>query len=141
MIISYIGPFPLARAKPGDAGFDICSNETKTIYARTTAGFSTGLSVAIPPGYVGKIVSRSGLAFRHCIEVGAGVVDSGYRGEVKILLHNFGDQALTIERGDRIAQLLVLKHESPVFELAKFLDETERGGGGFGHTGMSPIRG
>lgn len=136
MKISYIGPYPLVQAKPGDAGYDITSNETKTVYGRDSRSFSTGLSVAIPEGYVGKVVSRSGLSFKHGIEVGAGVIDSGYRGEIRIHLHNLGDRPVEIKKGDRIAQLLILKHESPVFELVEALDDTERGQNGFGHTGV-----
>jgi len=134
--ISYIGPYPLVPAKEGDAGYDISSNENGKLYGSMSMGFSTGLYVAIPPGYVGKVVSRSGLAFKHNIEVGAGVIDSGYRGEVRILLHNFGDRPFEIKKGDRIAQLLILKHESPEFVLVDELDSTERGANGFGHTGV-----
>jgi len=137
MKISYIGPYPLVPAKDGDAGYDISSNENGKLYGSMSMGFSTGLYVAIPPGYVGKVVSRSGLAFKHNIEVGAGVIDSGYRGEVRILLHNFGDRPFEIKKGDRIAQLLILKHESPEFVLVDELDSTERGAGGFGHTGIN----
>lgn len=137
MKIAYIGPYPLVQAKPGDAGYDIATNEEKTVWHHSSAQFSTGLSMAIPPGYVGKVVSRSGLSFKHRIEVGAGVIDSGYRGEIKIHLHNFGDTPVTFKKGDRIAQIIILKHESPVFELVKSLDETERGVNGFGHTGIN----
>jgi dUTP pyrophosphatase len=136
MQIRYIGPYPLKQAKPGDAGYDICTNETRTVPPFSSAAFSTGLRVAIPPGYVGKVVSRSGLSFKHNIEVGAGVIDSGYRGEIRINLHNHGNGPVTFNAGDRIAQLLILKHESPEFNLVEELDETERGENGFGHTGV-----
>lgn len=136
MQIKYIGPYPLQPAKEGDAGYDIASNETKSIYRYSSAIFSTGLRMAIPPGYVGKVVSRSGLSFKHSLEVGAGVIDSGYRGEIKIHLYNNGDKGVTINKGDRIAQIIILKHESPEFELVEELDDTERGIYGFGHTGM-----
>jgi dUTP pyrophosphatase len=135
MEINYISPFPLLQAKPGDAGYDICSNETKCLSPNDSAQFDTGLFMAIPTGYVGKIVSRSGLSFRHNIEVGAGLIDSGYRGEIRINLHNFGIERVKINKGERIAQIIILKHESPDFVLVKSLDETERGNGGFGHTG------
>jgi len=139
MKIPYIGPYPLVQAKDGDAGFDIASNETKVAHQHSSTKFSTGLSMAIPPGYVGKVVSRSGLSFKHCIEVGAGVIDSGYRGEIKIHLHNFGDNPVVINKGDRIAQIIILKHETPVFELVESLDQTDRGVNGFGHTGTSAL--
>jgi len=139
MKIPYIGPYPLVQAKEFDAGYDITSNETKVAHQYSSTKFSTGLSMAIPPGYVGKVVSRSGLSFKHCIEVGAGVIDSGYRGEIKIHLHNFGDRPVVINKGDRIAQIIILKHETPVFELVESLDETDRGANGFGHTGIQHI--
>ena len=137
MKIPYIGPFPLAQAKPGDAGFDVSSNESKRLYGNTSAIFSTGLSMAIPYGYVGKVVSRSGLSFKHAIEVGAGVIDSGYRGEIKIHLYNYGAHAVDIEKGDRIAQIIIHRVDYPEFELVDSLDQTERGTGGFGHTGVT----
>jgi len=136
MKIKYKGPYQLVPAKEGDAGYDISTNEEKVIYGHTSAQFSTGLSMAIPKGYVGKVVSRSGLSFKHGIEVGAGIIDSGYRGEIKIHLHNFGDFPVQFKPGDRIAQIIILKHESPVFELVNSLDETERGANGFGSTGI-----
>jgi dUTP pyrophosphatase len=136
MKIKYKGPYQLAPAKDGDAGYDIATNEYKVVYGHTSAQFSTGLSMAIPKGYVGKVVSRSGLSFKHQIEVGAGIIDSGYRGEIKIHLHNFGDFPVQFKPGDRIAQIIILKHESPVFELVDSLDETERGVNGFGSTGI-----
>jgi dUTP pyrophosphatase len=92
--------------------------------------------MAIPPGYVGKVVSRSGLSFKHDIEVGAGVIDSGYRGMNRINLHNHGDYPVVVERGDRIAQIIILKHETPEWVSVESLDESERGEMGFGHTGL-----
>lgn len=141
MKIPYIGPYPLVQAKEGDAGYDIASNEDKRLYAGTSAKFSTGLSMAIPKGYVGKVVSRSGLSFKHNLEVGAGVIDSGYRGEIQIHLYNHGSAAVDIEKGDRIAQIIIIKHESPVFDLVSDLDSTERGKNGFGHTGVKFTKG
>lgn len=136
MKIKYIGPYPLIQAKSCDAGYDITSNETKTILSRHSQQFDTGLFMAIPPGYVGKVVSRSGLSFKNSLEVGAGVIDSGYRGEIRIHLYNHGDYPIGIKKGDRIAQIIIIKHESPAFELVKSLDKTERGNNGFGHTGL-----
>lgn len=135
MKIPYISPYPLVRAKEGDAGFDIASAETKTIIPRHSAQFDTGLFMAIPAGYVGKVVSRSGLSFKHNLEVGAGVIDSGYRGEIRINLHNHGDYPIVVEKGDRIAQIIILKHETPEWTPVDSLDETDRGANGFGHTG------
>jgi len=135
--IDYISPYPLKQAKHADAGYDISSNETKPVYAQTSAIFSTGLYMAIPEGYVGKVVSRSGLSFTHNIEVGAGLIDSGYRGEIRIHLYNHGTNKYTVNKGDRIAQIILLKHETPEFTLVDSLDETERGINGFGHTGVA----
>ena len=139
MKIQFTGPYIPTRAKELDAGYDICTTEAKTVPARHSAQFSTGLSMAIPPGYVGKVVSRSGLSFKHGIEVGAGVIDSGYRGEIRIHLHNHGDSPVEIKEGDRIAQIIILKHEAPEFEYipSEFFDtNTDRGENGFGHTGV-----
>jgi dUTP pyrophosphatase len=137
MIIPFKGPFAPMRAKEGDAGFDIACSEDTLIYAKTSASVSTGLQLAIPEGYVGRVVSRSGLSFKFSVEVGAGVIDSGYRGEIKVKLHNFGDTPVRLYKGDRIAQIIIQKHESPVFVPVDALTDTERGAGGFGHTGMT----
>ena len=139
MKIKFTGPYKPTRAKEGDAGYDICTTETKKISPGSSEAFATGLRVAIPPGYVGKVVSRSGLSFKYGIEVGAGVIDSGYRGEIRIHLHNMGDFNVEIKAGERIAQLLILKHETPAFEYVpgEFFDcNTKRGENGFGHTGI-----
>lgn len=141
MKIPYIGPYPLAQAKEGDAGYDVATNESKRLYAKTSAIFTTGLSMAIPKGYYGKVVSRSGLSFKHDIEVGAGTIDSGYRGEIKIHLYNHGPTAVDINEGDRIAQIVICRHDSPLFELVTSLDESERGKNGFGHTGVKFAKG
>lgn len=95
----------------------------------------TGLCIELPEGHVGLIWSRSGLAVKHSIDCGAGVVDAKYRGEIKVLLFNHSDKNFTIEPGDRIAQLLVQKVENINFLPVESLDETERNEGGFGSTG------
>lgn len=136
MKIHYISPFELKKAKPGDAGYDVASNESKTLWPKSSCQLDTGLYIAIPEGYVGKVVSRSGLSFKHNIEVGAGVIDSGYRGQIRIHLYNFGDDKFQVEKGDRVAQIIILKHESPEFVLSDSLEETERGSNGFGHSGI-----
>jgi dUTP pyrophosphatase len=136
MKIKYISPFPLKQAKPGDAGYDISSMETKRIDPGKSRHFDTGLYMEIPIGYVGKIVSRSGLSFKHNLEVGAGLIDSGYRGEIRINLYNHGKESVLVNKGDRIAQIIIIKHETPEFELVKSLEDSERGVNGFGHTGV-----
>jgi dUTP pyrophosphatase len=93
------------------------------------------LSIALPDGHVGLIWPRSGLAVKHSIDCGAGVIDAKYRGEVKILLFNHSDDDFNIEPGDRIAQLLIQKVESVNFMPVDNLEETERNQAGFGSTG------
>jgi dUTP pyrophosphatase len=96
-----------------------------------------GFSVAIPAGYEGQVRARSGLAVRNGIGVlnGPGTIDSDYRGEVKVVLGNFGDEAFTVGRGDRIAQLVIAPVARAKWEERDSLDGTARGAGGFGHTG------
>ena len=137
MIVRFTGPFTPIQAKNGDAGFDIACNEDICLYAKNSKIVSTGLHVEIPPGFFGRVLSRSGLAFNKSIEVGAGVIDSGYRGEIKVKLYNFGNNAVRFMKGDRIAQLVIQKHESPVFVMAQTLSDSSRGLGGFGHTGLN----
>lgn len=97
----------------------------------------TGLSIALPKGYEGQVRSRSGMAAKHAVAVlnSPGTVDSDYRGEVGVILINHGQQAYTVEHGDRVAQFVVAKHEQVAFVEVEELDETARGDGGFGGTG------
>ncbi len=97
----------------------------------------TGLSMQIPVGYEVQIRARSGLAIKHGISLvnGIGTIDSDYRGDVGVILINLGDQPFTINPKDRIAQMVVSKYETVDFEIVEELDSTERGAGGFGHTG------
>jgi len=97
----------------------------------------TGLHIALPPGYEAQVRPRSGLALRDGIGVlnSPGTIDEDYRGEVGIILFNFGDKPFEIKRGDRIAQVVINKVEHIAWTLTKELPETERGDGGFGHTG------
>ena len=136
MQIPYIGPFPLLRATDGAAGYDIRTIEDATIFPDMSHKFKTGLRLAIPSGFVGIIEPRSGLSFKHSIENGAGIIDSDYRGEIQIHLYNHGGGTVFFKAGDRIAQLLIQRHEVPEFILVKELDSTTRGENGFGHTGV-----
>jgi dUTP pyrophosphatase len=121
------------------AGYDLYSAEDSVIIPggdRTLV--STGLHISIPSGYYGRIAPRSGLAVKHGIGVGAGVVDEDYRGEVKILLFNHSKETFVVRFGDRIAQLILEKIATPdIVEVDNLgaLDSTERGYGGFGSTG------
>lgn len=97
----------------------------------------TGLYIELPAGYEAQVRPRSGMAYKHGVTVlnAPGTIDADYRGEVKVLLVNLSDQDLTIENGDRIAQLVVAEHAQVEFENAEELSVSERGAGGFGHTG------
>ena len=129
---------PPARAHDGDAGFDLHAVEPAAIEPGRRASVGTGIAVAIPEGYAGLVVPRSGLAARHGISLvnAPGLIDAGYRGELRVLLWN-GDPESTfsVSPGDRIAQLVLLAVESPELEEAAELDATARGEGGFGSTG------
>ncbi len=129
------GPYAPVRATSGSAGYDLQTMDSTTIYPGTSYKFNTGLQMAIPEGYVGLIHPRSGLSFKHSVENGAGVIDSDYRGIIRIHLYNFGGVPVKIEAGDKIAQMIIQKHEKPEFILVDSLDDTERGSNGFGHTG------
>ena len=98
----------------------------------------TGLHIALPEGYEAQIRPRSGLALKHGITVlnTPGTVDADYRGEIMVLLVNFSNEPFIVKDGERIAQMIVAKHEQVNFELTETLDETERGAGGYGHTGL-----
>ncbi|MCE7887956.1 MAG: dUTP diphosphatase [Alphaproteobacteria bacterium PRO2] len=99
----------------------------------------TGIAIALPPGYEAQIRPRSGLAVKNGVTVlnTPGTIDADYRGEIKIILINLGQETFTIERGMRIAQMIVARHERAVWDVVDFLDETRRGSGGFGSTGTS----
>ena len=130
-----------AYARPGDAGVDLRAASSVTIKAGGhRALVPTGLSIALPPGYAGFVQPRSGLALHHGVTVlnTPGLIDSGYRGEVKVLLVNTDPSAdFEVVRGDRIAQLVVLAVEHARFVTAEVLPDSERGAGGFGHTGRA----
>ncbi len=127
-------------AKPDDAGIDLRASERVEIRAGgNRALVPTGVSVAIPSGFAGFIQPRSGLALKHgvtCLNT-PGLIDAGYRGELKVLLINTDpDSDFVVERGDRIAQLVVQAVEQATFVEVGSLEPTERGVGGFGHTGV-----
>lgn len=129
------GPGALPEyATEGAAGADLRAAETVTLPAGGRAAVATGLFVEIPTGYVGLVWPRSGLAVRHGIDTLAGVIDSDYRGEVKVVLVNHGPEPLAIAPGDRIAQLLVQPVARVRFTRAA-LAPSGRGAAGFGSTG------
>lgn len=120
----------------GDAGFDLRSAEDLVIKSGEKAIVPTGLKFMIPEGYAGLIWDRSGLAAKNSLHCLAGVIDSHFRGETKIVLFNLGKEDFHIEKGMRIAQMLIQKIESPEIIEVEELDATERGSGGFGSTGL-----
>jgi len=119
----------------GAAGADLRAAETVLLPPGGRAAVGTGLHVAIPGGHVGLVWPRSGLALRHGIDTLAGVIDSDYRGELRVVLVNHGGTPFEIRPGDRIAQLLLQKVERASFRSVPELPRSERGGGGFGSTG------
>jgi dUTP pyrophosphatase len=128
-----------AYATPGAAGLDLrCAlPQPLTLQPGQRELVPTGIAVALPPGTEGQVRPRSGLATRHGITVlnAPGTVDSDYRGEVKVLLINLGSAPVVLERGDRIAQFVVAMCTTASLKQVDCLDDTERGSGGFGHTG------
>jgi dUTP diphosphatase len=121
-------------SSPEAAGADLNAAEDLTLGPGEWASVGTGLHVEIPPGHVGLVWPRSGLAVRHGIDTLAGVIDSDYRGEVRVVLVNHGREAYRIAAGDRIAQLLIQRVERADFQRSA-LGGSERGAGGFGSTG------
>lgn len=127
-------------ATPGAAGMDLCAclTESVTLAPGERALIPTGLAVSIPRGYVGLVFARSGLAVKQGIALsnGVGVIDWDYRGEVKVGLVNQGQETFTVEHGTRIAQMVVLPVEQMALREVAELDDTDRGAGGFGSTGI-----
>jgi dUTP pyrophosphatase len=122
-------------ASAGAAGADLRASVAVEIPAGGRAAVPTGLRVQIPRGHVGLVWPRSGLAVRHGIDTLAGVIDSDYRGEVRVVLVNHGADSFRIAPGERVAQLLLHRVERGAFVAVAALEETDRGGGGFGSTG------
>ena len=122
------------------AGMDLRANidEDITLLPMQRQLVPTGLHIALPEGYEAQIRPRSGLALKHGITVlnTPGTVDADYRGEIMVLLINFSNEPFIVKDGERIAQMIVAKHEQVSFELTETLDETARGAGGYGHTGL-----
>ena len=124
------------RSTPGAVGYDLHSSEGYVILPGHRAVVSTGLSFEFPPGVYGRVAPRSGLSVKHGLNVGAGVVDPDYTGEVKVVLFNHDKAAFVIKPGYRIAQLICERCECPDVEEVEAVTETERGEEGFGSTGQ-----
>ena len=127
-------------ATPLSAGLDLRANinESVTLLPMGRQLIGTGLYIALPPGYEAQVRPRSGLALKHGITVlnTPGTIDADYRGEVKVLLVNLSNEPFDVNEGERIAQLVIAKHEHAEFVVVDELDDTERGAGGYGHTGV-----
>lgn len=132
-------PLP-AYATSLSAGMDLRANLDKsiTIHPMERMLIPTGLFMALPPGFEAQIRPRSGLALKHGITVlnSPGTIDADYRGEIMVLLINLSVDDFIINDGERIAQMIIAKHETIEFAVVDKLDETERGSGGYGHTGV-----
>ncbi|CAO2819753.1 unnamed protein product [Amaranthus hypochondriacus] len=118
------------------AGYDLSSAVDTKVPARGKALVATDLSIAVPPGTYARVAPRSGLAWKHSIDVGAGVIDADYRGPVGVILFNHSDVDFEVKTGDRIAQLIIEKIITPDVIEVDDLDSTDRGAGGFGSTGV-----
>lgn len=127
-----------AYAHPSDAGMDLRSVADLTILPGRRALVPTGLVMILPPLTEGQVRPRSGLALKKGVTVlnTPGTIDSGYRGEVGVILANFGDEPFAVKKGDKIAQLVIAPVTQPVVEETDEVDETDRGAGGFGSTGV-----
>ena len=135
------GKQPLPKyATPQSAGMDLRANieEAFTLKPLERKLVPTGLFISMPEGYEAQVRPRSGLALKHGITVlnTPGTVDADYRGEVGVVLVNLSNEPFTVEPGERIAQMVIAKHEQADFVVVEELDETERGAGGYGHTGV-----
>lgn len=135
------GKQPLPKyATPQSAGMDLRANieEAFTLKPLERKLVPTGLFISLPEGYEAQVRPRSGLALKHGITVlnTPGTVDADYRGEVGVVLVNLSNEPFTVEPGERIAQMVIAKHEQADFVVVEVLDETERGAGGYGHTGV-----
>lgn len=145
------GAYIPTRAHETDAGLDLYAREDATLFPRMTKAideygmitgadigvvFDTGVHIALMPGEFGMIAGRSGLNTKHSIVCPVGIVDSDFRGSIKVKLYNLGGSEYRVRKGDRIAQLIIKRCEYPELEIVDELVETDRGNGGFGSTGV-----
>lgn len=123
------------RGTPLSAGLDLFCIEELRLEPKTRIGAHTGLSVAIPEGFYGRVAPRSGLAAKHGLDVLSGVIDADYRGEIICLLYNTGDEEIVLPAGSRMCQLIIEQIITPTPQWEEELEVTARGAGGFGSTG------
>jgi len=124
------------RGSEGAVGYDLYSIDDVVISPTQRVTVATGIALGLPEGVYGRIAPRSGLAVKYGIQVGAGVVDPDYTGEIKVVLFNHGDKDFEVKKGDRIAQLILERCETPDVEEVDDIKDTERGANGFGSTGI-----
>lgn len=129
------GAFMPVRAHKTDAGLDLMSPYDVYVPAKGSACIDTKVCVELPPYTTGFLKSRSGLNVKHSIQSGEGVIDVGYNGSIRVKLYNHSDTDYFVYKGDKISQLVILPILTPELELVEELEETERGGNGFGSTG------
>ena len=123
------------RGSDGAVGYDLYSNCDGVIAKGKRGVVSTGIAVSLPPGVYGRVAPRSGLAMKNGIQIGAGVIDPDYTGEISVIIFNMGDNDFEVKKGARIAQLILERCETPPVEEIGLLQETLRGEDGFGSTG------
>lgn len=123
-------------AHPGDAGMDLVSVEHARIAPGERMTVSIGIAIALPAGHVGLVWDKSGRAAKEGLTTLAGVIDEGYRGELKVVLYNTSSEERIVEAGQKVAQLVIQPVVQPAIEIVESLDDTDRGEGGFGSTGL-----
>ncbi|KAL1585549.1 hypothetical protein WHR41_05728 [Cladosporium halotolerans] len=135
--VKFLSPTAKAptRGSAFAAGYDLYASKPTTIPARGKVLVDTDISIAVPAGTYGRVAPRSGLASKHSIDVGAGVIDADYRGPLKVLLFNFSEVDFKVEEGERVAQLIIERIYTPEVVVVEELEQTVRGVGGFGSTG------
>jgi dUTP pyrophosphatase len=124
-----------AHGPEEDAGMDLRSVERVTLSPGAAQGVPTGIAIELPPGYEAQVRPRSGMALKHSITVNFGTIDPGYRGEIRVVMFNLSTADYVIEKGDRIAQLVIAKYEPVEWEQGEDLSDSRRGEGGFGSSG------
>ena len=133
--LNYEDAQPPTRGSDEAAGYDLYSYESETIVSNQIKLIDTGISIRVPEGTYGRIAPRSSVS-KKGILINAGVIDRDYRGPVKVMVHNLSNNDYVINKNDRIAQLILEQIKTPPVELVEELDDTERGAGGFGSTGI-----
>src|SRR5262252_4498558 len=124
-----------AHGPEEDAGMDLRAVERVVLPPGIAQGVPTGIAIELPPGFEAQVRPRSGMALKHSITVNFGTIDPGYRGEIRVVMFNLGRSDYVIEKGDRIAQLVIARYEAVEWQEHDELGESRRGAGGFGSTG------